>query len=413
MLKVVHISTYLGGGAGRAAFRLHESLLNRPGIQSTFITPVTNLRQPNPNIIGVNSKKPGIFHKISNRLGLPLLNSQKNFRCTQDLKGSFEIFSMPTSDYALENINAIEDADIINLHWIANFLNFPTFFKRYNNKPIVWTLHDMNPFMGGFHYKNDFLNNPDYHALETQFRELKSHFSRKIQNLSIITPSQWLMDEAINSNHYSSDINCSVIPYSLNLEKFKPINKKESKIKLNIDPEIPCILIIAEYLNNHRKGFDLLVDALKKIKTKQFQLLTIGNNKLNIEGNFQLIELGSISNDELLVEAYSAADLFILPSREDNLPNVMLEAFACGTPVLSFKTGGMMEWIIPGFNGIFADSNDAKGLKNSIEAFIGSENNFDQQQIREFAIRNFSADLQADKYLEVYYSVQKPLVKTK
>ena len=404
MLNVVHISTSSFGGAGKAAFRLHEGMLNRTDINSTFITADT-IYNPGPHQINITLKKINVFYRIANRLGIYLLNAQRNYHRLKCLSGNFEIFSMPTTDYTLEKLEVIKNADIIHLHWIANFINYPSFFKAFKHKPIVWTLHDMNPFMGGFHYKNDYLNNKSYHALESYLVKIKYNAIQKAENLHVIAPSNWLMNEAVNSGMFKSSTQYRVIPNSINLEIFKPIEKKEARIHLSITDDLPCILMVAEYYNHQRKGFDLLIEALMSIDSRTFQVISVGSNKFNFDTSFRVTELGILKSEKLFAMAYSSADLFVLPSREDNLPNVMLESFACGTPVLSFKTGGMQDWIIPDFNGLFANSTDAEGLKIALENFIKTKQRFDSKKIREFAIANFSQQEQASNYNDIYQSL--------
>lgn len=405
MLKVVHISTSRFGGAGRAAFRLHEGLLTDPTISSTFISADHTINDLDQNYININYPKHQIYHRIANKCGFPILQFHKNIWRLAHLKGSHEIYSMPETDFVLENLDVIEEADIINLHWVSNFINYPAFFRAYKNKPIVWTLHDMNPFMGGFHYKNDFINNPSYHLLENSLLNKKKESINTVRNLNIVAPSKWMMNEAIKSNVFNAAQQTTVIPYGLDLNKFKPIDKIEAKKKISLDTSLPCLLIIAQDLSTFRKGFDLFKKAIESINVKGFQLLTIGNHKLNLKLDFKLKELGNVTDDDLLSVAYSAADLFILPSREDNLPNVMLESFACGTPVLSFKVGGMLDWIKPGFNGLFSESQDSNGLKESIEKFLRSYKQFDAQKIREFAQNNFSSEIQTKNYINFYQSI--------
>ncbi|MBC7913687.1 MAG: glycosyltransferase [Pyrinomonadaceae bacterium] len=405
MLNVVHISTSRFGGAGRAAFRLHESMLADPTICSTFISSDNDINDENQYVINIPHPKHQLYERVANKLGLPILHFHKNLWLQARLKGSHEIYSMPKTDFVLENMDIIKDADIINLHWVSNFINYPVFFKAYKNKPIVWTLHDMNPFMGGFHYKNDLINNPSYSTLENSLLKIKKKSVRSVKNLNIVSPSTWLMNEAIESNVFSTSQKTTIIPYGLDLTLFKPMNKKEAKNKLSIDPTIPCLLIVAQDLTASRKGFDILIKAIKSLNGKNFQLLTIGNHKLNLKVDYKIKELGHVNNDELLSVAYSAADLFILPSREDNLPNVMLESFACGTPVLSFKVGGMLDWIRPGFNGLFCESIDSDGLKEGLEKFLNSYRQFDAKKIREFAQNNFTSDIQAQRYIDFYQSI--------
>lgn len=405
MLKVVHLSTSRFGGAGRAAFRLHEGLLASQPIHSTFISADNNTADCDQNYINIRYPKHRLYHRLANKCGFPLLQFHKNMGLKAHLKGSPEIYSMPKTDFVLETLDFLKDADIINLHWISNFINYPAFFQAYKNKPIVWTLHDMNPFMGGFHYHNDFINNPSYHLLENFLVDLKKETIKSVKNLNIVSPSKWLMNEALESNVLSNIKKTTVIPYGLDLNQFKPLDKKEAKKRLLIDTDLPCLLIVSQDLKTPRKGFELLIKALESLNGKDFQLLTIGNHKLNLNVNFKIKELGHVNNDELLSVAYSAADLFILPSREDNLPNVMLESFACGTPVISFKVGGMLDWIRPGFNGLFCESIDSKGLKDGLEKFLISNEQFDAQKIREFAETNFASDIQAKHYIDFYQSI--------
>jgi len=407
MLTVVHISSSKKGGAGRAAFRIYEAMLGNPEISSFFISgdddeiPVTSgeIR------VGKEIKKERpLFEKFKSKLGLSKSVDQENYHLLEGLKGDYEIFSLPRTDFRVEDLQILMEADIIHLHWVANFVNYRRFFDHLKHKKFVWTFHDMNPFMGGFHYRNDYINNPSFHELERRLIRQKASAVHKIKNLSVVTPSRWLLKNAQKSNYFKADTTFTPIPYSLDLEIFKPTDKKEAKQKLHIEPNLPCLLIVAQDLKNNRKGFDLLRNALGAIPNNLYQLLTVGDNTASFKGE-NVIDLGVIDNDRSLALAYSAADLFILPSIEDNLPNVMLEAFACGTPVLSFKVGGMKEWITPGINGFFAESFNSEGLKNSVFEFLCNAAPYNSSQIRKIAITNFSPIAQGEKYRNLYHSI--------
>ena len=243
MLKVVHLSTSRYGGAGRAAFRLHEGLKAVSNVSSTFISADNEFNDCNSNYINISSPKHQLHHRIANKCGFPLLQFHKNIKRQAHLRGLPEIYSMPETDFVLENLDIIKDADIINLHWVSNFINYPAFFEAYKNKPIVWTLHDMNPFMGGFHYKNDFINNPSYHFLESLLLKMKKEAVSTVKNLNLIAHSNWLMNEAIKSNVFNTVQRTNIIPNGLDLNKFRPMDKKKAERKLSIKTDLPCFLI--------------------------------------------------------------------------------------------------------------------------------------------------------------------------
>jgi glycosyltransferase involved in cell wall biosynthesis len=117
--------------------------------------------------------------------------------------------------------------------------------------------------------------------------------------------------------------------------------------------------------------------------------------------------LGNINEDTLLRDYYSVADAFVMPSREDNLPNVIVEAMACGTPVLSFNVGGMAEIIRDGFNGLKAYKTEPKALSNIMNKFIETKKEYSSRLIRNYALENFSNSIVAEKYKQVYQSALK------
>jgi glycosyltransferase involved in cell wall biosynthesis len=179
------------------------------------------------------------------------------------------------------------------------------------------------------------------------------------------------------------------------------IEKKVASKRLGIENEYKTFLVVAEHLENFRKGNDLLIDALSSIK-EGINLITVGKGEINLPDNVLHFKQGSIHNEQKLNDVFAAADLFILPSREDNLPNVMLESFASGTPVLSFKTGGMLDWIKPHVTGFFAEEFKAASLAKAIRDFCNNHYQFDPGTIRKYALEHFSVVKQANSYLNLY-----------
>ena len=182
-MKVVHISTSKHGGAGIAAFRIHEALNKFGEIDSYFLQRTDNDDIVNKTYqIKAEIKKENFLSKIKRRLNLTNDLEYRNKRNEINKSRNFEIATFPESSFRIEDHPLIKDADIIHLHWVADFLNYPTFFKRIK-KPIVWTLHDMNPFQGLFHYKNDEINN------EETFGDFnKKILKEKIKSINITIP---------------------------------------------------------------------------------------------------------------------------------------------------------------------------------------------------------------------------------
>ena len=141
---------------------------------------------------------------------------------------------------------------------------------------------------------------------------------------------------------------------------------------------------------------------LRNIKTT---VLVIGKGEIPAIDTVKIISLGEINSSSEMAECYSMADVFVLPSREDNLPNVMLEAFACGTPVIGFNTGGIAEHTIENITGILADEMTAESLENAIEKFYETRNNYNELVIKAYAEENFSNGKQALSYIELYHEI--------
>jgi glycosyltransferase involved in cell wall biosynthesis len=266
----------------------------------------------------------------------------------------------------------------------------------------------MNPFQGIFHYKQDEITNSAIARLiDRQVIKLKTKSIRsRKKDLTLVAPSKWLLKAATQSKVFKNVTGC-YIPYPLDMEIFNPKYNYSLKNSLNILPDQTVFLFVAQKTDNLRKGFDLLIDALKKINQKKITLLVIGNSDSLALNDSQVIFLGTIVDEQKLSTYYSIADAFIIPSREDNLPNVMLESLACGTPIISFDLGGMAEIIENDFNGLKAKIVESKELTNVLNEFIKTKGNFSRDIIRNFALENFSEDSIAKKYEDTYKQLLK------
>jgi glycosyltransferase involved in cell wall biosynthesis len=414
-LKVTHICTYANGGAGIAAWRIHEALLQNH-IESTFLC-VERGNRMNLNSTFQIAKRQYTFSQkaknkfiriIGNNIGIININSriqsQVLFRRLYPLIKS-ERITLPFAEYDILSHPSVQNADIIHLHWVGEMLDYPGFFSK-NIKPVIWTLHDMNPFRGLFHYMDEeILNEKISKKLDKNILALKQKVieDRKCK-LSVVSPSVWLLKNAKSSSVFNN-LAGYVIPNPINTEVFFPIETKGLREQLNIPGKNIIFLFVAQFVTFYRKGFDILSEALNTLKDLNITVLIIGNAPdVDIDG-VDVKLLGSITETEILREYYSLADAIIIPSREDNLPNVMLEAMACGTPVLCFNVGGLAEVIEDGFNGLKAGKKEPDALANIIREFIISKNEYLPDAIHNFAKKNFSYKKVAEQYKDIYKSV--------
>jgi glycosyltransferase involved in cell wall biosynthesis len=195
------------------------------------------------------------------------------------------------------------------------------------------------------------------------------------------------------------------IPNAINLELFKLQDKEALKKAKSIGSDEFVILFVSDSLKNYRKGFNLLTEALMNLKNINVTVLAIGKGTIPTIGNLKIISLGEINSPSEMAACYAIADVFVLPSREDNLPNVMLESFACGTPVLGFNIGGIAEHTIDNITGILADEMTSQSLTTAIRKFYQTRNNYNNSVIRKYAEENFSFKKQADSYIALYEKV--------
>ena len=422
--KVVHLCMQDFGGAGNAAYRLHCGLKSI-GIDSTMI--VLNKKSCDPKV-----KKIPENNMISKRLHIEneTYNSQtwvQQYQKWQTLLSKYpnrpkglEIFTDPESTIRINQIKDIQEADIINLHWVSGLMDYRTGFPSIKDKAVVWTLHDMNPFTGGCHYSGECTK---YVSFCGECPQLGSNIpfdlSQKIwflknsvyQNtqLNIVTPSKWLR-QCANTSSLFSRYPVHVIPYGLPLDIYKPYKKKYIREKFNIPINAKVILFGADSLSNARKGFAYLVEALNNYSLQdgyEYILMTFGKvheGITKINSKYRSIHAGSIYDEMMLSKIYSAADVFVLPSLEDNLPITVLKSIACGTPVVGFNIGGIPDMVKHHQTGFLVKPFDIKDLIQGINWIISAdERGYDfEYECRKRAEKNYAMKIQAMRYFDIY-----------
>jgi glycosyltransferase involved in cell wall biosynthesis len=225
-------------------------------------------------------------------------------------------------------------------------------------------------------------------------------------DLTVVTPSQWLGDMASKSSLFAGR-RIEVIPNGLDTDSFKPIDRCVARDYLGVSNDNPVILFGSHWLPDPRKGGDLLCKALA-IFGKPCTLLTFG------EGALQLAEapmvtlrsLGSLSDNASLALAYSAADVFVCPSREDNLPNTVAEALACGTPCAAFDINGLPDMIEHKKTGWLARAFDPADLSEGIKWIVNHPDPLQlRSEARRKALADYSIAAMANRYAKLYEEI--------
>lgn len=421
-MNILLINTLNNGGAAKACIRLHQGLLNEridskllfqkkdlDGIPETY-----QILLPQKKKKRTLSQKLRRYFKYTDKSN-KISNDREEF--IKSRSSNLEIFSYPFSDIDLTSDKLYQSADIVNLHWVSNFLDFPSFYLK-NTKPVVWTLHDANPFMGGEHYAERIIGIDEtgcpiprqYSERETKESEkiiaIKSKALKEVTNLHIVCPSHWLRKESERSQlfhkfpHYT-------IPYGFPTDIFKPLDRGFCREVLNIPKDKFVLLFVSESVSKFRKGFEFLKRSVANISTiysDEFYFCAIGaDNQLDSGHNY--LKLGVISDERLMAIAYSAADIFVIPSLEDNLPNTMIESLLCGTPVVGFPTGGISETIINSFNGYICPEISVTSLQQTIEKIFLNKDSFDRQAIHKDAAGKYNLTRQANEYIALFESI--------
>ncbi|QDL06525.1 glycosyl transferase [Brasilonema octagenarum UFV-E1] len=408
-MKVLQMSTYDSGGAGRAVYRLHQGL-HSIGINSQLLVQAKNT--DDKTVIAQHTKLEKGIAKLRPSLSRLLLNFYPQRELTD-----YYLSWLP--DRVCPQVKQL-NPDILNLHWISNgYLEVETIAKL--NKPIVWTLHDMWAFTGGCHYSQNcdrYMNScgacPQLNSQKQ--RDLSRwQWQRKARawqeaDITLVSPSSWLAKCAQASSIFRNT-RVEVIPNGLDTNKYKPVNKHIARELLNLPQDKQLIVFGAVNATQHkRKGFTLLQAALqdlsKSVWQDRLELVIFGSSQSDnqIDLGFRTHYTGKLADDVSLSLVYSAADVFIAPSIEDNLPNTVMEAIACGTPCIAFHIGGMPDMIEHQKNGYLAQPYKIEDLSYGITWVLENTERYQKlcHHAREKAEQEFTMQIQAQRYLSMY-----------
>ena len=409
-MKVLHISSFDSGGAGQCALRIHKALLNI-GVDSKML--VANKTSDMPSVFVAEQSNLNRYVPPSNKAlrkieyslrkrGLLLTELEKLQRSASVLNGK-ATYTYPISSYRLDQHPLVAEADVIHLHWVANFIDYPTFFPNID-KPIVWTFHDENIGFGGFHYKRD---REKYGNLcpntENALSKIKQKSLANLRSsLSAIAISN-MMQAFLNETPTINSHPVYLINNSVDTSIFKPIvDKRTARSIFDIPNDHLVFAFCCVSLKDERKGLKELIKAMERLEKKEkITLLCAGNDDFKTDTELNIVKTGPLRNERLMSLFYCCADFFAMPSFQEAFAQTPLEAMACGVPVIAFPCSGTEE-LITDINGIRCDAFTVDSLYNGIMCAMRKK--YDSNVIRQDMINRFSPQIIAQKYLDIYTS---------
>ncbi len=418
-MKVTVLSTFdRQGGAAEAAFR-HVEALRQAGVDARML--VRTAREDTPWITASGT---GFIHQKK----VQLLEWTERFRFIRHAARREDWFSFSIADLGqrISDHPWVQDADILNPHWVQKgFLSIAELARLSNlGKPVVWHLQDMWAFTGGCHYAGNctgftracghcpYLKHPGKNDLSAAILAQKSTLLKNA-SFQVSTSSQWLQKEARKSALFQSK-EVFHLPMGVNTDRYLPGDSQGARHRLGLPADGLVFLFVAMNVNDKRKGFHLLSQALTRLAEQlpsdvhqEITLAVLGKFDADQQAAlpFRVHPLGFRTDLRDILEAYQAANLFILPSLEDNLPNTVLEAMSCETPVVAFDSGGVPEMIDHGQNGLLAASGNADALCEALHAFIKLEASVQVDwglHARQAMIRNYGYPVVSGQHIAHY-----------
>ena len=403
------------GGAARATHRLYRGLQSA-GLSAQLFTKEKQSDDRNVVAFAPSFDADAVFRRHAAMQ--EILDAYQGYEATR--QPSIEIFSHPALDEDDSFLEQLPDADIYNLHWVAGFVEFPVFFgPSAPRRPVVWTLHDQGPFTGGCHYDlgcgrfkaacgacpllgSDDPNDLSARNLSVKLAALEDWPEHL---LHIVTPSEWLASEARASALFKRfEVTC--IPNSIDTDQFQAIPKLDARRALGLPEQGFFLLFVANQINAPRKGASLLFQALEDLPDPQgAMLLCVGDDHLpSPEAAVPIAQLDYVGDDTAMAHLYAAADLTVIPSLQDNLPNTMLESLSCGTPVVGFDVGGIPDSVIAGQTGWLAAPGDPASLAAAITEARADPERLSRmgQQGRDHVLSRYRLERQAGAYSELF-----------
>ncbi len=407
MLTVLHISTADNiGGSGRSAYRVHTGL-RRLGVRSRMLVGLKTTDDEDVDLIATRR-----FWMLDRAVG--------------KVVDSFSLQHLfYPSSFFLPRRQWFKEADVVqfyNTH--GSYFSHTVLPILSRRKPLVWRLSDMWPMTGHCAYSFDcerwktgcgscpILS--DYPALSRDTTALLWRVKRWLydhSSLTIVAPSSWIAGLAKESPLLGR-FPTHVIPNGLDTEVFRPVQKEAAREVLGIGGNRRVVLFSTQFVTDRRKGGSLMQEALERLALfgmSNVTLLIVGAGVSRWEATvpIEVKQLEHVNNDTMMAAVYSAADVFVLPTLAENLPNGVIESMACGTPPVTFNVGGCVDAVRHMETGYVAAYKDADDLTRGIRLLLSDDDVRMRlgRRGREVVEAEYSLELQARRYIGLYLAM--------
>jgi glycosyltransferase involved in cell wall biosynthesis len=401
LLKIlqIYMTDYLhGGGGGVSTFRLHQGF-RRAGHDAKILCRMKTTESPD-SVVLRKTMGDNLVHTLTHSLGL-------NHLCS-------------VSSFQIPKHKAYQQADIVRFTSFRNGFGFLALPRLTRDKPSVLTLHDIWPFTGHCavaydceRWKTGCGKCPYPDVIPAITRDA-THLEWKLKdwayehsNLVVVSRSTPVTEQAKQS--VLSRFPVHQIPGGVPTDTLRPLDPEKCRAVLGIPRDSKVIMFAALSISQPWKGADLLLDALQGLPDtlKQDTILLLLGGKgeaLARRSGIRAISLGQVMNDRVKAVFYSAADIFVSPSRAEAFGLVALESLACGTPAVCFSVGGAVDYIRPGITGYLAEPENTADLRTGIMQLLedDSKRTAMGRQAREMVLREYSLQLEAQRYIQLF-----------
>ena len=391
-MNVLLVSTSECSGGGAIAARRLMEALNKNGVKAKLM--VRDKQSDAVTVCQVGNKIPKFLELLSI---LPRCGFKRSRLWQADIANV---------GIDITHTREFQEADVIHLHWVCQgMLSLDGINKILSSgKRVIWTLHDEWPYLGVCHYRGECSETECRHcpilcgSLPYNICARKREMYHKWHPI-FVGCSQWITNQAkqaLPSEHIEHINNC--IPSAL----FHPIDMQQARQSLSLPQDKRLLLFCSQKVDDERKGITYLTEALKTLSNDNIHLVIVGKNaeRIPLPEGIHATCFGSV-NERLMPQLYNAADTFITPSLQDNLPNTIAEAMSCGTPCVGFNIGGIPEMIDHQENGYVARYKDVADLAEGIQYVLSHD-------LREAALHKaasaYGETHVAQKYINVYES---------
>lgn len=405
-MKVLHlVAGQMTGGATRGAYWLHQALRGL-GVDSQLLTNSKDSFGDESVISLADSAIGKLKFAVISRMGQAPVKAYPNRKRV--------IFNTGFDGVDFTRHSAYASADLVHLHWVSGLVS--TRVLRKIEKPVIWTLRDMWPFTGGCHYSMDceqFMQGcgkcPQLGSSRVSdlSRFIARHKRASVpKDIHIVGISRWLADCASRSSVFRGR-QVQMISNNVDTRLFSPFPKDQARQALGLDVGKRIVLIGAGYIADFYKGFDLFLEALKSLRKENVHFVVFGKSG---DGDLDSLgakstNLGYLSDSEALRMAYSAADVFVAPSRMDAFGKTLVEAMLCGTPVVAFNATGPKDIVEHRRTGYLAEPFSSQDLALGIEWVLDQAPEAYAEMCRashDRAQQNFDSRVIARQYVELY-----------